>query len=219
MTRRQPFLVFGLVVFLFASAADSAGNRYSRLSLDSGSKKGALVFKVAPQPLNWSMILTPVDEAGQTHGFGESLNMGGTRIIPGGSNPLQIWMMKPGRYVIRFLKTQDYWAGCLSQSTLAIEIAAGKVAYIGTVDPEPTLRAISREVARTGKAISHGGIRMFHTDITPPAVTGAEPGDEAEITAEIRSAAPGVVAPVILIRPVAASFARKPESNFLAACG
>ena len=219
MTQRRPILACGLILLLLASAADAAGKKYSRLSLTSASEKGALIFHVPPQPANWTMIFTRVDEAGQTQGFGESLNMGGTSVIPGGSPALQIWLMKPGRYVVRFLKTQDYWAGCLSQSTVAIDIAAGKVVYIGTVDPEPTLSSISREVARTGKAISHGGIRMFHTDISPPAVAGAEPGQEAAITAEIRSAAPGLVAPIVLTRPVPTTFPRKPKNNPLAACG
>jgi hypothetical protein len=213
-------LACGLIGLFLASAAAAAGNRYAKLSLRPDSKKGALIFRAVAQPLNWTMILTPVDAAGRTRGFGTSLNMGGTTIVPTRDPaPLQIWMMKPGRYVIRFLKTQNYWAGCLAPSTLSIDIAAGQASYIGVVDPAPTLGAIEREVIRTGKSTSRGGIKMMHQGIPPPAVSGAAPGDLARIGQEVRSAAPGVVAPIVLVRPAPASFPRKPESNPLAACG
>lgn len=102
--------------------------------------------------------------------------------LPDGHGYLLLKDVLPGKYVVRMMTTQGWWGACLSEATVTFPVEAGKITYVGRVDPSLTLKSIMSEAFRTGKTTSSGGqLRLFKENVIPPHfdLAAALPADQA----------------------------------------
>jgi hypothetical protein len=204
----------GVVCFtIFAGQPAAAGPPFplrAGLQFDEKSPYAMIVFEAEPQEVvpQWSIEILAFAPDTQTWTYGP-LN-GWARFADIKPKPVgrqfQAALVKPaGTYAVNNLGTQGHWRTCFNGGTQAFTVAAGKVNYIGVIDPNPSLGQILVELP--DKATIGRPMYLWDTPrlkLTPPS---QRPGWEADLQSFIAARFPKVSAPIVASEPQAVTFA------------
>lgn len=113
-------------------------------------------------------------------------------------------LVKPGgTYAVNNISTQGYWHVCFNGGTMAFTVEAGKVNYIGVIDPNPALYQIASELpAETLQQ------HLFVYDtprlkFTPPS---QRPDWSADLATFMAAKFPKAKAPIVASEPIETTF-------------
>jgi hypothetical protein len=117
-------------------------------------------------------------------------------------------LVKPaGIYAINNISVQTYWKACLNGGTAAFRLEAGKVNYIGLIDPQPNFAEIRAhlpmEISGMGGLPHQILFDIPRLHLTPPS---AVPQWTAALTDFLAAALPKVTAPIVAAEPIDVTF-------------
>ena len=121
-------------------------------------------------------------------------------------------MVSPaGTYAVSSLSTQGFWSACFNGGTKAFQLQAGKINYVGLLDPLPALQKIFLELPdKTAQK------QLFLFDMPRLAWTAPAQREnwEADVASFIKKRFPKVTAPIVAAEPMEATF--EPGKSMLA---
>ncbi len=179
------------------------------LKFDETSRYALLVFEAAPQTqvINWSISVMAFDPDlrkwtyGPRKGWAQFDPIG---LLAPGERSFHAALVEPGGvYAVASISSQRWWHACFNAGTRAFRLEAGKVNYIGLIDPVPGLVAMAtlpRKSKGGQQHISFDTVQLTHT---PPALQQEWSDSLARFIAE---RFPQVLAPVVTPDPVETTF-------------
>jgi hypothetical protein len=119
-----------------------------------------------------------------------------------------------GRYVLKYVMQQNAWIGCLEHQTFLIEIAAGRVNYLGYIDPRGTLEGIQAAAVAAGELTGGGGRGGgSYYDLPSPTLGGRDAAGLAQARAFVAANMPKARAAVELSAVQPYAFRRPDDRN------
>ena len=177
------------------------------LKFDEKSPYAMLIFEVEPQTRlkSWNLEVLAYSLDTQTWTYGPLKGWARFRDIePKAGDRLLVGLVKPaGTYAVNNISSQGFWRACFNGGTMAFTLEAGKVNYIGLIDPNAALEQIQRDLPHETK----GPVALYDTprlQLTPPS---QRPDWNATVTQYLAARLPKVSAPVVAQEPVAMTFA------------
>jgi len=213
--------LFALALTFVAFSAVAKPPSFTKESVSTASTDGAVMFTAPLVPGDYIIMFSPYNAASNTVHGSEFVNVRSRKNIaaPDGLGSLQIHRMPPGNYVVRMLTTQGFWGACLSDNTVAFDVKAGQITYLGRMDPAPTLASIESEAFRTGKTSSSGGqLRLFKENVVPPVFSFAGAASPAIVIEVARANGFTTNAPVVSIKPTPQSYRRTDKTDLTGYC-
>ncbi len=213
--------LFALALTFVAFPAVAKPPSFVKESVSTASTDGAVMFTAPLVPGDYIIMFSPYDAKSNTVHGSELVNVRGTKHIaaPDGLGSLQIHRMPPGNYVVRMLTTQGFWGACLSDNTVAFDVKAGHITYLGRMNPTPTLASIESEAYRTGKTSSSGGqLRLFKENVVPPVFSFAGAASPATVIEIARATGFTTDAPVISVTPTPQAYRRTDKTDLTGYC-
>lgn len=180
----------------------------STLKFDSASPYAMLIFESGEQRVvrEWNIEVLSFDP--QSRGWTYGPLKGWARFSPikiqvPGERTFQAALVAPsGVYAINNISAR-FWHTCFDAGTQAFELAAGKVNYIGRIDPDAALQLLKTlpPKSRHGQHwFSFGEVKLT---LTPPS---AQPDWNDAVSHFLAHNFPKVTAPVVAAEPFAVSF-------------
>jgi len=211
-------VVLALVGVCTLSEAATAGPPYPlkpKLEFDESSPYAMIVFEAGPQSVtrDWSIRVYAIDPQTRAWQYSPSKGVAIFSKIPAqpAGTSFHAAMVSPaGTYAVSSLRTQGLWTACFNGGTKAFQLQAGKVNYVGLLDPQPTLEKIFSEMPDK----SQRELFLFDTPrlaLTPPA---QRENWEADVGSFIKERFPKVTAPIVAAEPMEATF--EPGKSMLA---
>ena len=208
---RAPLSLAALVCFaMFAVQNAYAGPPYPlkpTLQFDEKSPYALVIFAAEPQLRVPSWNLELLSFAPETRTWTYSILKGWGRFEAVGALPERSFhaaLVKPdGIYAINNLNSQGYWHTCFNGGTKSFAVAAGKVTYIGVIDPNPALEQISTELPKKTKQVHLVIYDTPRLNLIPPSL---QPDWNAEVTRYLAANFPKVTAPVVAAELAEATF-------------
>lgn len=112
--------------------------------------------------------------------------------------------MKPaGTYAVNNISARGWWHACFNGGTRAFTVEAGKVNYIGVIDPGPALSQIINQLPQETELGKHQFVFDLQLAFTPPS---KRPDWNAAVTAFMAERFPKVTAPIVAVEPAATTF-------------
>ena len=209
--RCLPVILAVVGVWMFATEAVTAGPPYPlkpKLEFDESSPYAMIVFEAGPQTItrDWNIKVYAFDP--DTRAWKNSPLKGlaiftKIRAQPEGTSFHAALVSPAGTYAVSSLNTQGFWNACFNGGTKAFQLQAGKVNYIGLLDPKPVLEKIFADLPdKTQQKV----LILFDTPrvaLTPPA---QRENWEADVASFIKERFPKVIAPIVAAEPMEATF-------------
>ena len=212
-------VVLAVGVWMFANQAVAAGPPYPlkpKLEFDESSPYAMIVFEAGPQTItqDWNIKVYAFDP--ETRAWKYSPLKGWAiftkiRAQPEGTSFHAALVSPAGTYAVSSLSTQGFWSACFNGGTKAFQLQAGKVNYIGLLDPQPALEKIFSELPdKTSQK------QLFLFDMPRLALTAPAQREnwEADVASFIKERFPKVTAPIVAAEPMEATF--EPGKSMLA---
>lgn len=210
---RAPMLFFA--VAMAVPAAPVPAKPPAKIAVTPASKEGGLLIRVRRLPMDWTLEFSRV---GSNSGF-----LGRSWLLPIGRSAEPEWAvrtMKPGLYRLDTIFQQGTWGGCLGAKTITVRIVAGEIAYLGRLDPGPTLIDIARIATEKDQLrASAGTIHVYHDGIAAPLLDRRDEAGLAEADAFVRRAMPRSSAPVRLAEISETRFEVSAGNRAMSICG
>lgn len=185
----------------------------SNLQFDEKSPYAMVVFEAVPsQSGSWSLQVFAFSLETQAWTYGPLKGWGRFQDIRPAAEPtLHAALVKPGgTYAIARIGTQLYWHACFNGGTRAFPLEAGKVNYIGSIDPNPSLEQIFTDLPKK----TTRPLDLYDTprlQLTPPS---QQPDWIVPVANFIATRFPKVHAPIVAQESVETTF--KPASSIIA---
>lgn len=202
---------------LLLAAQPAMADKPRNVDITTSSARGALLFKVRPQPVGQMLVFTRNERS-------SFLSVGHRIWIKSSERPegerYVVEMLPPGEYRLNAVHQQQNWVACLEARTLTVTIKAGEFAYLGTLDAGPTLAAIQLN-ARLNRHMSARSteLHLYRSNVVPPEIAERDPADVAQAQAFVRDAMPKSSAPVNLAHVEWGPFQSSATNRKLNACG
>lgn len=180
------------------------------LKFDEKSPYALVVFEAEPQAqvMRWNIevLAFSLDTRMWTYGpLNGWSRFGDIPATPEQERRFYAALVKPaGTYAVNNISSQGFWHACFNGGTMAFTVEAGKVSYIGLIDPNPALAQIFTELPAETRG-AH--LVLFDTPrlkLTPPS---QRPDWNADVSRFIAERFPKVQAPVVAVEPVEITFA------------
>ena len=186
------------------------------LVFDERSPYALVVFDAEPQELvpTWNLELFAFAPDTHTWTYGPLSGWARFVKIPAQAQGRRFHaaLVKPaGTYAINNINTQGYWHACFNGGTRSFALQAGKVNYIGLIDPNPALEQIFHELPQETSAAHLFVFDTPQLQLTAPA---QRPDWNADLSAFLANELPQVTAPIVAAEPVETTFA--PGKSFIA---
>jgi hypothetical protein len=201
------------------SEAATAGPPYPlkpKLEFDESSPYAMIVFEAGPQTItqDWNIKVYAFDP--ETRAWKYSPLKGWAiftkiRAQPEGTSFHAALVSPVGTYAVSSLSTQGFWSACFNGGTKAFQSQAGKVNYVGLLDPQPVLEKIFSELPDKTQQK-----QLFLFDMPRLALTAPAQREnwEADVATFIKERFPKVTAPIVAAEPMEATF--EPGKSMLA---
>lgn len=133
--------------------------------------------------------------------------------------------VSPGEYVLLSLGVFQggaTWSVCFGEATYRYTIGENEIVYLGTLDANPSLQVLNRQIEAEGRSTaSTGQFRFAHENIPAPSVALNEPSADALERARqafaIRHSDQQL--PLRWEAPTPATFATSPSAPRMVSCG
>ena len=211
-------VVLAVVGACITSEAATAGPPYPlkpKLEFDESSPYAMIVFEAGPQTVtrDWNIKVYAFDPETRAWQYSP---LKGVAIFtkipaqPAGTSFHAALVSPAGTYAVSSLSTQGFWTACFNGGTKTFQLQAGKVNYVGLLDPQPTLEKIFAEMP--GKSQK----QLFLFDTPRPAWTAPARREnwETDVASFIKERFPKVTAPIVAAEPMEATF--EPGKSMLA---
>ena len=199
------FPVFMCLLILVAPGA-LAGPPKGNLKFDAESRSALVIFEAEPQAMfrDWQIGFMSFSLESRTWTYGPRKGWSDFGKIPAGpERRFHVALVnQEGTYAAASMSTQGFWRACFNGGTLAFPIEAGKVNYIGVIDPNPTLRMISTDMPDKAAGV----VYLFDTprlSLKPPS---QRPDWSAAVSGFLAARYPEVTAPIVGQEPVETTF-------------
>ena len=198
------------------AAQPAAADKPRNVDITPSSSRGALLFKVRPQPVGHMLVFTRNQRS--------SFLSVGHRIWIKGTGPEKerfiVEILPPGEYRLNAVHQQQAWAACLEARTLTVTIKAGEIAYLGSLDAGPTLATIQHN-ARLNKQMSASAheLHLYRSNVVPPQIAERDAAAVAQAQTFVRQEMPKSSAPVNLAHLEWGPFESSATHQKLNACG
>ena len=212
-------IVLAVVGVWTMSEAATAGPPYPlkpKLEFDESSPYAMIVFEAGPQTItqDWNIKVYAFDP--ETRAWKYSPLKGWAiftkiRAQPEGTSFHAALVSPAGTYAVSSLSTQGFWSACFNGGTKAFQLQAGKINYVGLLDPLPALQKIFLELPdKTAQK------QLFLFDMPRLAWTAPAQREnwEADVASFIKKRFPKVNAPIVAAEPMEATF--EPGKSMLA---
>ncbi|HEX8583587.1 MAG TPA: hypothetical protein VF680_04180 [Allosphingosinicella sp.] len=137
---------------MIAPAPAGAFENPAKIKVTERSKGGAVLIRL---PVQRAPIALQFSKNGSS-GFLSRVYM--IKVKPGAATDFT-WAAEswgPGRYRLDSIWQQGHWSACLEQGTFEVDVKAGKIAYVGTLDTGQLLASLQEQVVEQGKVIQTG---------------------------------------------------------------
>lgn len=193
---------------------------FAKIALPKGDDTAAIMFEAPIVPGDYVLLLSPLSEDGQYTKNAETFKVHNRNAVwSQRGHTLQLRGARPGDYVVRMMTTQTWWGGCFSENTVKFKVEAGKITYLGRIDPLPALASIAAEVVRTGKTSSSGGqLRLMKENIIPPQFTMIDATAADEVLRIAKSAGLKANFPIVATETTPARFERRDKTDLTGYC-
>ena len=179
-----------------------------KLEFDETSPYAMIIFEAGAQDVvaDWNVEILAFNPESRQWTYGPL--QGWTQFSPVKRTPagrsFHAALAKPaGVYAVNNISAQGFWHACFDAGTQAFKLEAGKVNYIGRIDPENALQALTRLPAESRGGHHFYSFGEMKLSLTPPSVQT----DWKEALGDFLSQRfPKVKAPVIAAEPLAVSF-------------
>lgn len=208
------FLKRVLIALLLLGAAASAAHAgppfplRDTLRFDAESDYAMIVYEAEPQIIvpHWTLEMlafSPEERRWTYNPLNGWTRFGRIQVSP--TRQYAVSLVKPaGVYAFNHLGTQGWWRACLNGGTKAFEVKAGKINFLGRVDPTPTLTQIVTEMApvmRTNKPVY-----IFGTPRLSWTAPSEIEGWETEVATWLKQRFPRVSGDLIAAEPTDVAF-------------
>ena len=206
-----------LVAALLTSASPGMAEKPRNVAITSGSKKGALLFKVQTRSTPYTLVFTK-DGKSNWMSVGHQIEVKGSLDQPVERYVVQT--LEPGEYRLNAIHQQQNWGACLEERTISVRVEPGRIHYLGAFEAGPTLASIQRNAIR-GKQTSARthAMNMYFDDVEPPLLSGRDETDRLAAETFARSQMPKTTAPVGIAGVEWVSFATPASHSNLGHCG
>ena len=203
-------VVLAVVGVWITSKAATAGPPYPlkpKLEFDESSPYAMIVFEAGPQTVtrDWNIKVYAFDPETRAWKYNPLKGWAIFTKIPAqpqGTSFHAALVSPAGTYAVSSLSTQGLWSACFNGGTKAFQLQAGKVNYVGLLDPLPTLEKIFSELPNRAQK------QLFLFDMPPLALTAPSQREnwEADVASFIKERYPKVTAPIVAAEPMEATF-------------
>jgi hypothetical protein len=143
-----------------------------KIRISDASKNGAILMKVSSQPFDFALQFSKNGNSG----FGSRVYI--MKIKAGEQGDKFIARtLSPGRYRLDSVWQQGAWSLCLEQGTFEFNIAAGRIAYIGTFHTEAMLQTIQANAIIANRTSMSSGDFQLSRGADRPLVDGRTEAD------------------------------------------
>ena len=210
--------VLAVVGVCIVSETATAGPPYPlkpKLEFDESSPYAMIVFEAGPQTVtrDWSIRMysfDPETRAWQYSPFKGVAIFAKIPAQPAGTSFHAALVSPAGTYAVSSLGTQGFWTACFNGGTKAFQLQAGKINYVGLLDPLPTLEKIFSELPDK----SQKQVFLFDTPRLALTAPAQRENWEADVAGFIKERFPKVTAPIVAAEPKEATF--EPGKSMLA---
>jgi hypothetical protein len=212
-------VVLAVVSVWTMSGAATAGPPYPlkpKLEFDASSPYAMIVFEAGPQTIakDWNIKVYAFDP--ETRAWKYSPAKGSAiftkiRAQPEGTSFHAALVSPAGTYAVSSLSTQGFWTACFNGGTKAFQLQAGKVNYVGLLDPQPALGKIFSELP--GKT-SQKQLFLFDSPRLPMTAPAQRENWEQDVASFIKERFPKATAPIVAAEAFEATF--EPGKSMLA---
>jgi len=183
-----------------------AGPPKASLKFDAASTDALIIFETEPQAQvrDWQFAFMSFSLQTREWTYGRSKgwsDFGKIPASPGRSFHVAL-VKQAGTYAAASINTQGFWRACFNGGTVAFPIEAGKVNYIGLIDPNPTLAMISTDMPQS----TAGVVYLFDTPRLSLKAASQRPEWSAAVSAFVAARFPNVTAPIVAQEPVETTF-------------
>ncbi len=138
-----------------------------KIRLQAASKDGVLLIRVPSQPYPYALQFSKNGKSG----FGSRVYIMKVDTRADGFQYIAR-TLSPGRYRLDSVWQQGSWSLCLEQGTFEVDIAAGRIAYVGSFHVDQLLRQIQQSAIADGKTTVIGTNYYLKRDmVARPVVT------------------------------------------------
>jgi hypothetical protein len=204
-------LLMGVIVAPSAAAGPPALRQGTEFGPDS--ETALVIFEVAPPHgvvAPWDLELYGFSP--QTHRWTMTLTRGWSDFGTLGFGRFYAGLVVPaGIYAVNSVKTQNFWIACMNGGTIAFNLQAGHVNYLGVLDPSDALTQIASGLphATRGNAV----LTLYDTPRLGYTRATDLPDWEGRAQAFLAANYPGVHAPIVAPAPIETTF--EPGRSFL----
>lgn len=131
---------------LIGAAPAAAQKVPERIRLTVSSRDGAVLIRVPVQPFDYALQFS----RNGSSGFLSRVYLMSVRAGPPGYRYIAR-TLSPGRYRLDSVWQQGRWSACLEQGTVQFPVAAGQIAFVGTLQTEEVLTSIQRQAVERGR--------------------------------------------------------------------
>lgn len=180
------------------------------IAMDAQSREGLLLIEVAEPKApvrEYPQFSVSVAQYSPTMGRLAANSFDGWASVNSANTASgKTWLVgraEPGTYVVSALTHQATWHSCFNAGTRMFEIQPGQVHFLGRIDPNPALMAIAVELP----SLSMNSQHFYAMDKTLPFVAPTDlPNWRADAEQYLRTAYPGVTAPITEVTSTEATF-------------
>ena len=196
---------------LLAAQQAVAGPPYplkASLKFDEKSPYAMVVFEAEPQlhVESWTMEVLAFSLETHTWTYGplNGWSRFGDLESPTPERRFHAALVKPaGTYVVNNISSQGFWRVCFNGGTVAFTVEAGKVNYIGVIDPNPALLQIVTDLPKETRGQQLVAFDTPRLKLTPPS---QRPDWNADLATFMAAKFPKVKAPIVAAEPVEMTF-------------
>lgn len=209
--QRPIILLLTVLVLAFGFSSRAAAgppDMRANTRFDAESPFALVVFEVEPQAVaaEWSLELYAFDleERRWTYGLTRGWSNFGD-IGAGGERRFVAGLVRPeGVYAVNRIAVQGLWRACMNGGTKAFNLQAGRVNYIGVIDPTPTLTQMRDRLPAVARNYQHQ--TLFDAPRLAYTPASDRPNWQADVAAFLAANHPRVNAEIVAPEPVDATF-------------
>lgn len=186
-----------------------------RIRLTATSRDGAVLIRVPVQPFDYALQFSRNGNSG----FMSRVYLMRVRAGPPGFAYIAR-TLSPGRYRLDSVWQQGHWSACLEAGTFDFPVAAGRIAFVGTLELDAVLASIQQHAAETGRTTVAGTDYALSHDRAPrPVVDGRDEMGLAEARRFADTTMNGSGALVTLAEMADAAFSTSAAGRAIRVCG
>lgn len=210
MVRRLAVFLAAIALALTINSPADAGPPRVRENtrFDADSPFALVVFEVEPQAIvpEWSLELYAFDLETRAWTYGILRgwsDFGG--IETNSQRRFVVGLVRPdGVYAVNRIAVQGLWRACMNGGTKAFQLQAGRVNYIGVIDPTPTLREITERLPAV--TANYQVLNLFDTPRLAYMPAAERANWQADVAAYLVANHPRVNAEIVAPEPIDTTF-------------